>query len=81
MRKTLAAAAAVVLALSLTGCNYKLVDTTYTFTYAYVELPNGEVVEGEVSAWRDYDGDQLQVTINGVTYLSNSTRIVMTTGG
>jgi hypothetical protein len=80
MKKLLAIATAGVLALSLAGCNYKVVDVTYNFTYAYVELPNGEVVEGKVSSWRDYeDGDQIQVTIDGVTYLSNSTRIVLTT--
>ena len=70
---------AVLLVLTLCSCgNRKIFDTTYKFTYAYVELPNGEIVEGKVDNWRDYeDGDQLQVTINGVTYLTNSTRIVL----
>lgn len=39
---------------------------------------HGESVEGKVTNWTDFeDGDQLQVTIDGVTYLSNSTNIVL----
>ena len=47
---------------------------------AYVELPNGTVVEGKVQSWKDFDnGDQIQVTIDGKTYLTNSTRVVLVT--
>ena len=39
---------------------------------------DGSVVEGEVESWRDYDdGDQLQVTINGVTYLTHASNVVL----
>ncbi len=80
MKKTrgilLALIAAVM--LFLLGCNRQLIDTTYHFNYAYVSLPNGQVVEGIVESWRDFEnGDQLQVRIDGVTYLSNSTNIVL----
>lgn len=62
----------------LTGCTYDIVDTAYFFDYAYISLPNGEVVEGEVENWRDYeDGDQVQIKINGVTYLTDTTRAVL----
>lgn len=58
--------------------NRPVVDLTYSYDYAYVELPTGEVVEGKVDSCRDYeDGDQLQVVIDGRTYLTNSTRIVL----
>lgn len=69
----------IVFMLSLAGCNRTVFDTTYNFTYAYVELPTGEIVEGEVESWHDYaDGDQLQVTFkSGKTYLTNSTRMVL----
>lgn len=51
---------------------------TYNYNYAYVELPNGECVEGKVKSWKDFDdGDQIQVNIDGTTYLTNSTRIVL----
>ena len=63
----------VVLAFALvtfTGCNKQIIDTTYSFDKAIIELPNGEVVEGKVESWKDYDdGDQLQVKIDGKTYL------------
>ena len=71
-------------AIMLTQCgaevvgNKQILDLTYTFDYAYIELPNGEVIEGEVQAWKDYeDGDQIQVTINGDTYLVHSSNIVL----
>lgn len=62
----------------LTGCNYKVVDTTYKFDTAIIELPDGEVVTGTVQSWRDYeDGDQIQVKIDGITYLVHSSDIVL----
>lgn len=62
----------------LVACNRTAVDLVYSYDYAYIELPTGEVVQGNVDSWKDYDdGDQLQVTINGVTYLTNSTRVVL----
>lgn len=59
---------------TLTGCGNKDIwDTVYTFDYAIIQLPNGEVVEGEVESWKDYDdGEQLQIKIDGTTYLTSS---------
>lgn len=66
------------LVATLTACNYQFMDTTYDYNYAYILLPNGECVEGKVDSWRDYeDGDQLQIVINGVTYLTDTTRAVL----
>lgn len=62
----------------LIGCNYQLIDLQYTFNYAYISLPNGECVEGSISSWTDYDdGDQIQVEIDGVVYLTDTTRCVL----
>ena len=59
--------------LFITSCNYQVVDLSYNYNYAYIQLQNGKVIEGKVETWRDYeDGEQLQVKINGVTYLTNS---------
>ena len=59
--------------IALTACNYDLVDTQYNYNYAYIELQDGQIVTGKVESWRDYeDGEQLQVTINGITYLTSS---------
>lgn len=64
--------------LTLTGCNYQAIDLVYEYNYAYILLPNGEVVEGKVESWCDYsDGDQVQVKINGDTYLTDTTRCVL----
>lgn len=53
-------------------------DTVYTFNRAIIELPNGEIIEGKVDRWSDYeDGDQIQVTINGTIYLVHSSKCVL----
>lgn len=60
------------------GCNAQLIDLTYSYEYGYVKLPNGEVVEGVVSSWKDYDnGDVVQVVINGTTYLTHYENVVL----
>ena len=62
----------------LCGCNYQMIDTTYSFDRAIVSLPNGDIIEGKVDSWKDYeDGDQIQVKINGVTYLVHSSDVVL----
>lgn len=68
------------LMLALTGCgNYDMIDNTYAFDRAIIQLQTGEIIEGKVDSWTDYeDGDQIQVKIDGVTYLvhiSNATLI------
>lgn len=54
------------------SCNKQILDFNYKYNYAYIQLQNGEVLEGRVETWQDYEGEQLQVKINGVTYLTNS---------
>ena len=67
-----------VTALVVAGCNKQVVDLTYSYEYAILSLPNGEVVEGKVSSWTDFeDGDQIQVKISGKTYLVHSSNIVL----
>lgn len=78
MKKFIATLSALIMMVSLTGCgNQQLFDTTYTFNYAIISLPNGEVVEGKVKSWNDYDGEQIQIVIDDVTYLTHSENIVM----
>lgn len=71
-------------ALALTACqvgNRQVGwDTTQTFTYAIVELGNGELVEGTVTSWRDFDeSDVVQFTMNGVTYLTHYSKVILCT--
>lgn len=81
LRFRLISLTAVILVLIglFTACgNKQIIDTTKHFDYAIIELPNGEVVEGKVSSWSDFeDGDQLQVKVNGKTYLTDTTRCVL----
>lgn len=81
MKKYIAIVLAVILVVSaavLAGCNKQMVDLTYSYEYAIIGLPNGEVVEGKVSSWTDFeDGDQIQVKIDGKTYLVHSSNIVL----
>jgi hypothetical protein len=68
----------VLSALLLSGCNKQMLDLTYSYEYAILSLPNGEVVEGKVSSWTDFeDGDQIQVRIDGKTYLVHSSNVVL----
>lgn len=70
----------VVLALTmfLSGCgNMDIWDTTYTFHKAIISLPNGEVVEGKVDRWVDYESDAVQVVIGGTTYLTHYSNVVL----
>lgn len=76
--KRIFALSAVVLILLLAGCNKQMVDMTYSYEYAIISLPNGEVVEGKVSSWTDFeDGDQIQVKIAGKTYLVHSSNVAL----
>ena len=81
MKKIIAVLLALVIVLSvalLAGCNKQMVDLTYSYERAVLVLPNGEVIEGRVSSWRDFeDGDQIQVRIDGKTYLVHSSNIVL----
>lgn len=78
-KKVLAVMLTSLMILGLTGCGNKdMFDTVYTFNRAIIELPNGEVIEGKVDRWSDYeDGDQVQVTINGTIYLVHSSKCVL----
>lgn len=77
-KKLIAILLAIMLIVTLTGCNKQLVDLTYAYDRAIIYLPNGEVVDGKISSWRDFeDGDQIQVKIDGKTYLVHSSNIVL----
>ena len=81
MKKIIALLLAVIVVLAVTllaGCNKQMVDLTYSYEYAIIGLPNGETVEGKVTSWTDFeDGDQIQVRIDGKTYLVHSADVVL----
>lgn len=68
----------LVLVTILASCNAQVVDANYYFDRAIVYLPNGEVVEGELQSWTDYeDSDQIQVKIDGKVYYCHHSNVVL----
>lgn len=58
--------------------NRQIIDTAQRFDHAMIKLADGEIVEGRVDSWRDYENsDQIQVTINGTTYLTHSMNVTL----
>lgn len=76
--KLIALAGLSVLGLAACG-NKTFFDTTYTYNYAQVKLPDGSVKTGKVKEWSDYeDGDQLQIKFeDGTTYLVHASQAVL----
>lgn len=66
-------------AFILSGCNQQIIDTTFTFNYGTVYSPSGDVIaQGKVQSWKDFDdGDQLQVKIDGVMYLTHASNVIL----
>lgn len=84
MKKFIAVILALIMSLSLVACGNKdMWDTVYTFDYAIIRIANGDVVEGEVVTWNDYEGDSIQVTIKTddgeLTYLTHICNVTLIT--
>ena len=78
MKKLAIIVSSIILAVSLAACNKQVVDLTYFYERAIISLPNGEIVEGKVQSWTDFkNGDQIQVKIDGVTYLLHASQVVL----
>ena len=58
--------------------NRQQIDMNYHFDRAIVKLPDGEVVEGKLSSWLDFnDSDVIQVKIDGKTYLTSYVNVCL----
>ena len=84
MKKIAIIALIMILCLMLTACqigNRKIgIDTTQTFRWAIIQMGNGELIEGPVDSWRNFnEGDSVQITIKGVTYLTHYTNVILVT--
>lgn len=83
MKKLFSILLVSIMALSMIFClsecgNKQMFDLTYTFDTAIVSLPDGSVVKGDVQSWTDFeDGDQIQVVIDGKTYLVHSSNVAL----
>lgn len=66
------------LILILSACNYSVIDVKYSFSNAMISLPDGTIIDGKLDSWRDYENsDQIQVVIDGTTYLVHSVNCVL----
>lgn len=85
MKKIICVVLILTVALALTACqvgNRQIgVDLSpQTFTHAILELGNGEIVEGTVTSWRDFnESDVVQFTMNGITYLTHYSKVILCT--
>lgn len=68
---------ALTVIMLMTGCNKQVLDLTYSYLWAQLKMPDETIVEGKLNSWDDYEGDQLQVVIDGVTYLVHSSNVVL----
>ncbi len=58
---------------------YDWIDTKYSFDYAIIKMPSGEILTVEIEKWADSnDGEQLTITAkDGTVYLVNSVNCVL----
>ena len=78
MKKIIFALVLIFMVVLMSGCNKQMIDLNYKFDKAYISLPNGQCVEGKIDSWTDFeDGDQIQLKIDGKTYLTHISNVVM----
>ena len=84
MKKIILVVLVLALVLGLTGCGYNktVFDTNYSFNYAYISMPDGTCVQGDVKSWKDWDdSDMIQVTFSDDTvYYTHSSNVVLIAG-
>ena len=61
----------------MTGCNYDIIDTSYSYNKAICNY-NGDKFELEIKSWTDYDGEQIQVKTKDNTYLLSANNCYLT---
>lgn len=69
----------VLLAIAVLGASGCDDSTTSNYTYAYIALPNGQCVEGEIEDYNRWSESSVRITIDGVTYLTHSMNVVFST--
>ena len=80
MMKKVFAVILLLVVMCMCGCNKQIIDTTWKYDRAIIQLPDGTIVDGKVDSWKDFDGDQIQVKIGGVSYLVHSEDIALIAG-
>lgn len=82
MKKVILIALLLISILMMTGCslgNRQIgLDFKQSFDEAIIILHNGEMIEGKIDNWRDFEeSDVVQVTIEGVTYLTHYSNVIL----
>jgi len=69
----------MILTAALVSCgNRQSFDFSHTFRKAIIAMPDGTIISGKVDSWMDFeDGDQIQVVIDGNTYLTHISNVVL----
>ena len=57
--------------------NKQLVDFNQRFNYAYVCWPNGACRKVKLISWKDFEGEQIQITTEEGTYVFHSSNCVL----
>lgn len=72
-KKAISIALATTISLSMTGCgNRNVFDTKYTFNKAIIFGDDTATII-EIDKWKDYDGEQLQITTkDGLVIVTSS---------
>lgn len=60
--------------------NEQVIDTNWRYNWAILQLGNGELIEGSITSWKDFnESDMIQFTMNGITYLTHSSNVILCT--
>lgn len=62
--------------------NKRIVDINYSYDRAMIRMPDGNIMDIEISDWTDYEGEQLQVVDKaGNVFLVSSYNCVLVRSG
>ena len=60
--------------------NEQVIDTNWRYNWGILQLGNGELIEGAITSWKDFDkSDMIQFTMDGITYLTHSSNVILCT--
>ena len=64
--------------LFLSGCNLQIIDTTWKYDVAYINI-GSETIVCDISSWKDYENsDIIQVKCkDGRTFLGHASTIIL----
>ncbi|MGN0805346.1 MAG: hypothetical protein ACI4MS_08185 [Candidatus Coproplasma sp.] len=68
MKKLIIITIILILAVTMIACNYQVIDMNYKYDKAYVKIGE-EWQDLNIKAWKDYEGEQLQLTLEDGTIL------------